>query len=304
MRGWILACGPFDLHDAAGYTGQGIVGATPPTATVGFVHALDRDVRERLPEIRLEAGGVVVHEAALLEGHAKFPPSDAAIAKARHALPGPEVLDDILLRGRVTFLIHVLHEGDAEDARDDVDALRSLLPGLIMARRYAGGSLHPLGRISGLTSAPLTLGQIGNHLRTMPRGFLLRDRRDYLEQQLASGAPDALDVLMDTVAFQRTDDGGIERAVKGALCPISVGYRALEQPRRRRTNRSSSEDRLHVYADNLASVGQWMPLRTLSRSDHPLDGCLWQPFVDEDLGLYYASASGKATSTSLPSKGF
>ncbi len=229
MRGWILACGPFDLHDATAYTGQGIVGATPPSATVGFVHALCRDVRQDLPDLWLHSGGVVVHEASLLQGHAKFPPSDAALSgSGRQPLPGPEVVDDILLRGRITFLFHVEHGGDPEDARDDVESLRGRLPGLVLSRRYAGGTLHPRVQIPDLVSAPLTAGQVGGHLRTMPRGFLLRDRRDHLEARLAAGAGDALDVLMETVAFQPAIEGGLERAVKGALCPISIGYRALE----------------------------------------------------------------------------
>ncbi len=303
MKGVILTCGPFDLTAATAHTGQGIVGATPPTATVGFAHALSRDIGSRRRDLTCEACAVIVHDAALLQGHPKYPPTDAAIRKHPSGpVPGAEVIDEILLSGRVTFVLHCEPVGDPEDLRDDVEAIRPVLAGMIMARRYAGGGLHSSVRPSALTSSALSAEQVGAHLRTLPPGFVLQDRRDHLEGELAKGERDALDIVLESVAFRPVAGGGTARVLRGALCPISVGYRALERPRWRHTNRTASADIPHVYADTLASIGQWSHSRTLSRREDPLRGCLWRPYVDEALGLYYASASGPATPESRLSR--
>ncbi len=303
MRGHVFFCGPFDVDNASAHVAQGIAGVAQPSTTVGFVHALSLDVgRHVTPDLHVVAGGVIVHEANFLAGHAKFPPSDASFAQksGKGPVPGPEVLDETLLRARVTFVLLVEHRGDRDDAEADLEALSGRLAGMVLAKRYAGGSLHAGAPLGGLVTGPHAPSEVGARMRRAGAGFMLVDRIDHLRDEVAKGS-EHLDVILDTVAFKPRDGGGFERVVKGALAPVAVGYRAIEAPRGRRTNRSSAPDRLHVYADNMISVGQWTHVRRLSRADEPLKGCLWAPFVDEALGLYYASAVGPVTAGSLPS---
>lgn len=299
----VVICGPFRLQDAAAYQGQGILGATPPTATVGLAHALSRDVAGSVtPDLDIPACGVIVHEAELLQGHPKYPPGEEAVLRkgGNKELPGPDVIDEIRLRGIVSFVLVLDHRGDEDDEDGDFERLRLELPRLLLLKRYAGGTLHPAVPMRDLVSPVLAPGDQGKYLRGFRRGFMLRDRSEYLSAQRAQNRPH-LDVILEVAALKPREGGGYERVVPGAMTPVSVGYRAIEPVALRETSRGRGP-RAHCYADQLSSVGEWTHTRTLSKEDIPFDGCLWRPYVDQSLGLFYASARGPVTDNSQASR--
>jgi CRISPR type I-F-associated protein Csy2 len=298
----VVIVGPYRLNDAAGYTGQGVVGVTPPTASVGFAHAIERDVIARVhSDLRIPAVGVVVHSAEQCQGHPKFPPSDAKLALGKGPIPGSEVIDDIKMRASVTFVFAVDSVGDDYDREERLAEFADAIQGLLKGRRYAGGSLFP-ERAGKISSGVIPPSEQRAALRALPRGYMLRDRRDILEGAVASGT-DRLQAILDLAALDRPVSGGAAtKVVRGATVPITVGYRTIETPRMRRTSRHP-EPALHAFADSLTSAGEWVFTRRLAaaREGSPFADVLWSPWADVDLGLFYASAlEAPATPGSKP----
>lgn len=285
----ILLCGPFVLSDVNGACNQIVSGVAAPVTTVGFAHSIERDLRSRVdPDLAIRGAGVVVHRASMKAGHPKFPPAEQTLSERKE---GPEVLDEIKVDAIVTFVLAIGHDGDGDVRQDAVDAARAALPGILLNKRYAGATLHPKGDRNDIVGDLVTPKDQAKALKSLREGYMLRDRRDHLEDQIAQGK-DPLTAVMETVGFKR--EGNVSKRLHPtALTPIAVGYQAIEQPRLRSTHRPARDAPLHVYAEPLTGIGQWVHVRRLAGEEDPLAGCLWTHHHDPRRGLYYASATGK-----------
>lgn len=295
----IVLCGPFKLNDANALTGQIIAGVAQPVTTIGFAEALARHLRQAT-ESRMEiaSAAVIVHSSSFLDGHPKFPPKKKEQENTKNPnLAGAEMIDGPLVRAEVTFVLELAVVAGARARPGDIESVLSTLRRKLLSFRYAGGTLHPTKAGAELVTGPHSGKELTDALRALPPGFLLKDRSDYLAAR-AKDVPDTLDVLIELSSLKKGEAKRWERAVPGALTPISVGYRAIELPKARRTLRRASDAPLHVYAESLASVGEWVHLSRLVRAGGSLDGFLWRPHHNVASGIYYGSATGPVTSGS------
>lgn len=293
MKRYVLA-GPFHVTDCTAVVGTFVAGVAQPVTTVGFVESLSRKVAEATSgSVTLVGGAVIVHEASFLDGHPKFPPSESR-QSGKGDLSGAEMIDVILARMTATFLLEAHVAGDPEDTPGAMKDAMRVLSGRIALHRFAGGAMRPAPRHREL---PLVNGMMDEAeaivaLRLYPKGFLLRDRRDLLAPQEGE---DALDVVLrHKVLRPPSNDKEVWRkAEPGATAPISVGYRAIETPKARRTHRPAPDAPLHVYAESVCSLGEWVHLNRILRArEDPLAGLVWKPYVHDPSGLLYASATG------------
>lgn len=295
----IVFCGPFRLNDANALTGQVIAGVAQPITTIGFAEALARHLRDATGNrVEIASAAVAVHSCSFLDGHPKFPPKrKEQVNKKNPNLAGAEMIDGPLVRADVTFLLEIAPVPGAQVQEGDVESVIDTLRRKVLTFRYAGGTLHPRKAGTELVTGPFAGKDLTDALKALPPGFLLKDRSDYLATR-AKDTPDTLDVLIELASLKKVETKRWERVVPGTLAPISVGYRAIELPKCRRTQRQAPDAPLHVYAESLASVGEWVHLSRLVRAGGSLDGFLWRPHHDVASGIYYGSATGPVTSGS------
>lgn len=279
------------------------------TAFTGFVHALQRKLREEMA-IDLDGVAIVCHQH---QAQTSFPAGKRT--QVFHLTRNPVGKDGataaIVEEGRIHLEVSLLIgvAGDAlYDDRLDPQSIAQRAWDIALGMRLAGGSLLPPTRAltpytqpeliewPGTLDAEIALSRRLSR-RLLP-GFALIPRDDLLTRHTAAlQAHDAsltsLDALLDLTRLNIDPPGSLDesgapqehwhvRQRSGWLVPIPVGYRSLSahEPGSVRNARDRSVP-FH-FAESLYGLGEW-------RSPHRFNDIrqlLWYHQAEPEAGLY------------------
>lgn len=272
-------------------------GFPPPTAFIGFAHALQR----HLGNVALGGVGIVCHrfdpQVYLPNSYSPF-----RFRLARHPyIAGWKKFEDeaaaIIEEGRahleVSLVIAVLDELDEDKRQDLARRIQDVLP----VMRLAGGAIRRYGEIQVRCWPQFAKDQREKFRKLRYRflpGFTLVRRDDLLAERLTKlrqedPAAGALDAFLDLLAMhvepvQEEEEMRWQiRSRPGWLVPLPVGYAALS-PLYEPGQVSGARD-LETpfrFVESLYTIGQWLGPHRLTQ----LEQMLWYPDTDHENGLY------------------
>ena len=309
------------VHNANAVSGPLSWGFPAPSAFMGFVHALER----QLNDVQFGGVGIICHQ---------FDPQEAkprgsythSFRLMRHPYKAswrqkpfqPDKPSAIIEEGRahlrVTLLIELL--GDEPLTEDERESLRVEMQALVSGMRLAGGAVHQATPAVRIRDWPATGNEAREEFRRIRYcwlpGFALVERRDLLGEHLADlrqqvSATDALEAMLDLLALHtepelpsQTDDNAelsveqtgsksdstrwISRKRRpGWLVPLSVGFAALSELHEPGSVPNVRDMTVPFrFVESLYSVGQWLGPHRLRSLEH----LLWRAESDAAHGLY------------------
>lgn len=289
------------VQNANAISGPLTWGFPSPTAFTGFVHALERRLRDEF-DVEFGGVGIICHH---------FDPQVSQPANRRHqvfSLTRNPIGKDgktaaLVEEGRahmeISLLIEVLGEPDDED-----DFMERLLP-TVHAMRLAGGSIVP--RFGDRRRPELAewcdddadnVDLFRKLRRRLLPGFALIQREDLLAEHLADmrgETPDsnALDALLDLSRLNYEPAGENPknpdetlweiRSKRGWLVPVPIGYAGISPLHRpgEVINARNTETPFR-FVESLYSLGQWISPHRLTN----LNQLLWRHDADPEAGIY------------------
>lgn len=284
------------VENANAVSGNLTWGFPPPSAFLGFAHALQR----RLEAVRLGGVGIVCHA---FDPQVAFPdgpwwPGRFRLARHPYIAGWKKFKNEtaaLIEEGKahleVTLLIEVLTELDENERDVLAHRIRSLLPAL----RLAGGGLRNCRGVAVPEWPEWEEDQRAAfrklRYRLLP-GFTLVQREDLLDKHLQDN-PDAtpLDAFMDLLALhvdpvKDEETGKVQwqsRSRPGWLVPLPVGYAGLS-PLHGPGDVANARDPSTPFrfVESLYTIGQWLGPHRLTH----LGQMLWHSETDRDNGLY------------------
>lgn len=283
------------------------------TAFTGFVHALQRKLREEI-DISLDGVAIVCHQQ-----QAQTSRPAGKRTQVFHLSRNPVGKDGgtaaIVEEGRIHLEVSLLIgvTGSAlYDGMLDLPGIALRAWDIALGMRLAGGSLLPPTRVPGKHGQPLLEpwpgsldeeAQLSRRLgRRLLPGFALIPRDDLLERHTAAlqekdAGLTSLDALLDLSRLNIEPPGSLDehgqpreswqvRQRSGWLVPIPVGYRSLSahEPGSVRNARDRSVP-FH-FVESLYGLGEW-------RSPHrftDIRQLLWYHQAEPEPGLYRCNA--------------
>ena len=242
-----------DANAIAGIT----YGFPAVTQFLGFVHALSRKLEEK-KDVTLGGCVIVCHDFQLHTYQADgYKYSDYYFSQTKNPSAGryqdkskgnpPPVIEEGKMHMNVSLVIecHDFDIGDSEEIR----RFEQYIKNLALRHRLAGG------RIMKIANAKIETIVDDKGFRKIRRrllpGFVLKERNEYLQEHLKklqeeSSSADMLEAWLDFCSIkyraepllkpneklsEKTDAkwNRIERANKGYLVPLMVGYQAIDQ---------------------------------------------------------------------------
>lgn len=274
----------------AGMDSSPIISGFPSLpAVMGFVHALQRLVQKRLPEVSFPKAGICSH--AFDPGvHRTGEGVKPALTKnppyaRKHLEKGVPFIEEGKADMTVSIVIQI--EGGSFDQASLKAQITSALPRL----RFSGGTIWSPNNILIRSCAKDDEEGHKKILRSIMPGFVLQDRKDLVEKSMDAGS-DALDAILDHLEVQRQnlpDHDGLSPAKSrwvrksgepGWLVPIAVGYKAISEVSQVKNQRDPECQ--HHFAENVLTLGEFiMPVRL-----DTVESLLWQSYIDDKEGLY------------------
>ncbi|RMD62710.1 type I-F CRISPR-associated protein Csy2 [Candidatus Parcubacteria bacterium] len=286
------------VENANAVSGSLTWGFPPPSAFLGFAHALER----RLDSVKLGGVGIVCHafDPQVAFSRGPWQPGRFRLARFPYIAGWKKFQDkpsSIVEEGRahleVTLLIEVLTELD----EDRLDALGRRIQSVLPTLRLAGGSPRHWRTVDFLEWPEWEEDQREAfrklRYRLLP-GFALVKREDLLNrhlQHLKQDNPDItpLDAFLDLLALHVDpveDNGKVQwqrRSRPGWLVPLPTGYAGLS-PLHAPGEVANARDpeTPFRFAEALYTIGQWLSPHRLTH----LEQMLWHTETDQDNGLY------------------
>lgn len=285
-----LVVGPYRLQGGNAMHNDLCQGVVAPSALAGFAHATDLKLRADGNPLGIAGAGVIVHGYEFAAGQPKFAPSGSDLRSGKGAA---SIVASRTVDATISLVLEIVepsspNELSNDDAKDAVEGVRALIDG----GRLGGGVLVPIfrGRMRTTHGIAHGRGDLRTFLRQHPGGWILKDRHDLL-MELGARFDDPMEALLHALVMVPLDDVELEKAeaaprsrikrrrnVPGALVPVAIGYAAIETPKARRTLRKPKGDYLHVYAESVTSLGEYVHLgRSLRSEDGGIfDDAIWR----------------------------
>jgi len=284
-------------------------GFPSPTAFSGFVHALERRLRDLVP-VELGGVGIVCHrfdpQVSRPAGrhHQVFCLTrNPVIAGWKKFLDKPAALVE---EGRAHMEVSLLIESLTYLDEDEREELMEHLVPTVFSMRLAGGSIlpaldDPRRRPDWIDWPDAKVDQVAEFRKQRRRllpGFALVQRQKLLEEhlrELRENAPksDALDALLDLCRLnyqpiepdpeQPDQPHWEQRRRPGWLVPLAVGYGALS-PLHPPGEVANTRDRTTPFrfVESLYTLGQWVSPHRLTNLEH----LLWRQQAEPESGIY------------------
>lgn len=294
------------VQNANAVSGPLTWGFPAPTAFTGFVHALERRLRDRFA-VAFGGVGIVCHR---FEPQVFSPPGrrNQVLRLTRNPVYAgwKKFVDQpaaIVEEGRTHLDISLLIQMRTDLFGDDRDEFMQALPTAVYSMRLAGGSILPgddqrqaPAWIEWYNAAKDNATAFSKLRRRLLPGFALVQRDDLLAGRLAElrvqqTDATALDALLDLsrLNIDPPDPDTPEdvewqiRKRPGWLVPLPVGYAALSPLYPPGTVRNTRDNETPFrFVECLYSLGEW-------RSPHrmtELKQLLWHQETDPEAGLY------------------
>ena len=317
----LIEIGRLSVHNANAVSGPLSWGFPAPSAFMGFVHALNR----QLDDVQFGGVGIICHQF------------DPQVAKSRGSYTHsfklmrhpykaswrqkPFQVDKqsaMIEEGRahleVTLLIELL--GDEPRTEDERNTLSLEIQALVSSMRIAGGALHQVSPKVEIHNWPETEENAQKEFRHkryrwLP-GFALVERRDLLCKHLEGlrqnvAETNSLEAMLDLLAIHsepeltdepydkidlsaentdRKSDSTVWVSTKrspGWLVPLPVGYGALSELYKPGSVRNARDRTVPFrFVESLYSIGQWLSPHRLTS----INQLLWHTESDAKYGLY------------------
>lgn len=249
----------------------------------GFMHALERQLKENEHAISLNKIAVVCHKIKLhtYKGDNRYESSiiNTANPPKKDGSPSSFIVE---ARCNLTLSILIEYENYSEIEKK---TLTNTIDQLVMAiLKFAGGDI--------IKNQPSELLDIDDDIkerklinRLMP-GYCLIERKELIKDSMTNNQ-DTLDILLDHLktTYQCTlinDEAHWygTRKTKGWIVPISVGYHGVTELNRAINQRDYQIP--HLFAESIITLGEYV----MSYRIPSLDRILWHYHVDQENKLY------------------
>ncbi len=243
-----------------------VTGAPQPTALVGLLHAVGRDME------RDSKGSLERLEGLVLAVHSWHPHPGIARHPGDRKGPAP-ILD--APKAAMEFTLFVTTR---DVSAGEAPGFLSVMDRALEARRISGSQVWRrvgTGRVLKDAAAAKRL------VSSLPFASVLCAP----DNDLPPNGPgvDSMDALLRAVGFGR---GGAARE-RGWVVPVSIGYRAIAAASEMRGLRGGATR--HEWVEEIVGLAQWKPLRAAVEGG--LRGCAWRARSgDVPPGLYVAEA--------------
>jgi len=296
------------VQNANAVSGPLTWGFPAPTAFTGFVHALERRLRDRFA-VAFGGVGIVCHR---FEPQVVSPPGrrNQVLRLTRNPVYAgwKKFVDQpaaIVEEGRAHLDLSLLIEVRTDLDEDDRDELMQALPAAVHSMRLAGGSILPgydqrqePAWFEWYDAAKDNAKAFSKLRRRLLPGFALVQRHDLLAARLAEMRVDhtdatALDALLDLCRLNidpTVPDPDKPEEVQwqvrkrpGWLVPIPVGYAALSPLYAPGAVRNTRDNETPFrFVESLYSLAEWLSPHRMTE----LKQILWRQESDPEAGLY------------------
>jgi CRISPR type I-F-associated protein Csy2 len=299
----VVPCARIDNVSAA--PGAFVVGPPGPTALLGLMHRIGRDLeaasifgeRDGLAGVSL-----ICHEFGVAPGHRRIPPE----RRGEHGDRSGAMIDDP--EGHLTCSL--VFEAIASDP-DVLEAARDYLARRLLSYRLAGGRIIRAGLATSnggseqkpslrAVEAAWDHDEFRSILRVLPPGSVLADRTDRMAPIGPDDRRDALDRLLDVLAWRQQplkersgkDEKNMParrmawvRSQPGWFVPVQLGWRPISSVADRVGMRSGAGVIGHVWAEDVLGIGEWVSTRKafLTKEPPPI---IWAYKIGPPAGPY------------------
>lgn len=275
------------IHNANALSSPFTVGFPAMTAWLGFVHAIERKLRQAgLRQLMFESVAVISHscDVQTYRGEGDFVHS---IIGTGNPLDKEGSRSPFIEEARCHLDVSLVIAWSGNEEHVQQPDFTGQLQGVIATMKVAGGDIlgmqQPYDKSIDLNSEQET-----HHLfnKLMP-GYVLKERRDLMAESMLQGA-DALDALLEHLTVhhhsEQLEDGSViwhsQRKSMGWIVPVAVGFQAISPLGEAKNQRDPSVP--HCFAESVVSLGEFVMAHKVKH----LEDVLWQYAPDVENGLY------------------
>lgn len=275
---YILKLPHLKIHNANALSSPYTIGFPAMTAWLGFMHALERKLREDgTLNIVLDSVAVISHDCNLqtYRGANDYVSSIIGTANplnndgSRSAF-----IEEARCHLDVSLLIQYVIKNDELEPLSEYSPILETIHNQVMTMKLAGGDILSLGKptvhiIPEVDENGLSRRQLLNSV--MP-GYALIERRDLMISAMEEGQ-DAMDALLDYVVVENhcvekisEDDSEREkktqfewrsqRKTSGWIVPIAIGYQGISPLGQAKNQRDP--DTPHRFAESVVTLGEFI----------------------------------------------
>ncbi|MTC43095.1 type I-F CRISPR-associated protein Csy2 [Providencia sp. wls1921] len=299
---YILKLPHLKIHNANALSSPYTIGFPAMTAWLGFMHALERKLRDDgALNIVLDSVAVISHDCNLqtYRGPNDFVNSIIGTANplnndgSRSAF-----IEEARCHLDVSLLIkYVIDNGELEPLPEYSPALETI-HNQVMTMKLAGGDILSLGKPTVHIIPEVDEGGVSRRqlLNSVMPGYALIERRDLMISAMEEGQ-DAMDALLDYVVVEnhcveKISEGDSEREKKaqfewrsqrktsGWIVPIASGYQGISPLGQAKNQRDP--DTAHRFSESVVTLGEFV----LANRINDIHEILWGFDFIESQNLY------------------
>jgi len=271
------------IHNANALSSPYTIGFPAMTAWLGFMHALERKLKNtEFSDIQFTGLIVSCLDINLHTYKGKGDYINSIIATSNpldKAGKRPSFIEEARCDMEVSIAI------ECEMDTIDHDKFTSLIDIVLPLMKIASGDILSLKSSKSLevdNNSPISL------TRYLMPGFCLVSRQDLITQAMKDGQ-DGIDAILDylktTTDIEMNENGKIvknkqSKKIQGWLVPIAVGYQGLSSVKIIKNQRDSSTP--HKFAESIVTLGEFK----MPHHFDNIDEMIWRYKRDEDNDLY------------------
>ena len=271
------------IHNANALSSPYTIGFPAMTAWLGFMHALERKLKNtEFSDIQFTGLIVSCLDINLHTYKGKGDYINSIIATSNpldKAGKRPSFVEEARCDMEVSIAI------ECEMDTIDHDKFTSLIDIVLPLMKIASGDILSLKSSKSLevdNNSPISL------TRYLMPGFCLVSRQDLITQAMKDGQ-DGIDAILDylktTTDIEMNENGKIvknkqSKKIQGWLVPIAVGYQGLSSVKIIKNQRDSSTP--HKFAESIVTLGEFK----MPHHFDNIDEMIWRYKRDEDNDLY------------------
>lgn len=297
------------IHNANALSSPYTIGFPAMTAWLGFVHALERQLKTAgYPTLELVATGVFSHQCDLqtYQGPGDFVHS---IIGTANPLDKDGKRSAFIEEARCHLDVSLLIEyraAESDEDRMERSEFIALLERLLTRMKVAGGDLLSFNTAQLQALDDTDDKAVRSLLLNLMPSFALIERRELIQQGMEDGA-DALDAMLEYLTIhhscEQNDEGevtwhsqrkaGLEEEKPGWIIPIATGFQGISPLGSAKNQRDP--DTPHRFAESVVTLGEF---KMAHRINH-LDEVLWHYHVDLSRDLYLCQQAQPETTNNV-----
>ncbi|MEL4285021.1 type I-F CRISPR-associated protein Csy2 [Shewanella bicestrii] len=273
------------IHNANALSSPFTIGFPAMTAWLGFVHALERKLRQAgLSDLMLHSAAVVSHRCDVQthKGEGDFVHS---IIGTGNPLDKDGSRSAFIEEARCHLDVSLVIEWSGNEDQVQQPEFTQQLQAVIATMKVAGGDVLSVGKPS--VKSVITEQDTAQVLRQLMPGYVLIERRDLMIDAMQQG-DDAIDALLCYLTVhhhcEQLEDQSVvwhsQRKTSGWIVPIATGFQGISALGDAKNQRDPSVP--HRFAESVVTLGEFVMAHKIKH----LDDILWQYHPDLENDLY------------------